>query len=136
VPLDQLSHYAIQAHDLDVTRDFYVEVLGLSVGDRPPLDFPGYWLYSGDAAVVHLLGRRAPRDGVREAAPGVGTETGRLDHIAFAASGLSEIRARFRDHQVAFREQVLPRLNATQLFVEDPDGVGVELNFPPGETGT
>ena len=134
MPLNQLSHYAIQARDLDTTRDFYVDVLGLAVGDRPPLDFPGYWLYSGDAAVVHLLGRRPAREGVREVADADEPDTGRLDHIAFAATGLAGIRARLQGRRVPFREQVLPRLGATQIFVEDPDGVGVELNFPPGET--
>jgi len=137
LPLGQLNHYAMEPADLEATKAFYVDVLGLAVGERPPLGFPGYWLYSGEHAVVHLLGRREPREGITVRPPGVKMGgTGRLDHIAFTATGLKEIRDRLAGHGVTYREQVLPRLNATQLFVEDPDGVGVELNFPPSETGT
>ena len=53
--LDRLDHYSIRTTDLDTTRDFYVEVLGLSEGYRPTFDFPGHWLYCGERAVVHLI---------------------------------------------------------------------------------
>jgi catechol 2,3-dioxygenase-like lactoylglutathione lyase family enzyme len=132
-----LQHYTIEPADLEATKDFYVDVLGLSVGDRPPLGFPGYWLYSGGVATVHLLGPRQPREGITVRPPDMKMDdTGRLDHIAFAATGLAGVRERIRQHNVKFREQVLPRLRATQLFLHDPDGVGVEINFPPEETGT
>ncbi len=135
--LDVLQHYTIEPADLEATKDFYVDVLGLTVGDRPPLNFPGYWLYSGGVATVHLLGPRQPREGITVRPPDMKMDnTGRLDHIAFAATGLADVRARIRKHDVTFREQVLPRLGATQLFLFDPDGVGVEINFPPEETGT
>jgi catechol 2,3-dioxygenase-like lactoylglutathione lyase family enzyme len=137
MPLQLLNHYTIEPSDMEATKDFYVDVLGLSVGDRPPLGFPGYWLYSGGHPTVHLLGPREARDGMTVRPPSQKFEdTGRLDHIAFTATGLAEIRGRLKKHKVKYREQVLPRINATQLFVFDPDGVGVELNFPPSETGT
>jgi catechol 2,3-dioxygenase-like lactoylglutathione lyase family enzyme len=86
MPLGALQHYTIEPSDLEKTKDFYCDVLGLENGDRPPLDFPGYWLYSGGVATVHLMGTRKPREGIVVR----GTEkkfddTGRLDHIAFAA---------------------------------------------------
>jgi len=31
---------------------------------------------------------------------------------------------------VKFRESIVPRTGDTQFFLYDPDGVGVELNFP------
>src|ERR1700682_970160 len=64
MPLGGLQHYTIEPSDLERTKDFYCEVLGLENGDRPPLDFPGYWLYSGGAATVHLMGTRKPREGI------------------------------------------------------------------------
>ena len=135
--LDVLQHYTIEPADLEATKDFYVDVLGLTVGDRPPLNFPGYWLYCGGVATVHLLGPRQPREGITVRPPDMKMDnTGRLDHIAFTATGLADVRARIKEHNVTFREQVLPRIGATQLFVFDPDGVGVEINFPPEETGT
>ncbi len=47
MPLGILQHYTIEPSNLEATKDFYCDVLGLENGDRPPLGFPGYWLYSG-----------------------------------------------------------------------------------------
>ena len=128
--LGGLQHFTIEPQDLERSRSFYVDVLGLEVGDRPPLDFPGYWLYSGGTATVHLMGTRKPREGIVVR----GTEkkfedTGRFDHIAFAASDVEGVRGRLLANKVKFREQIVPRTGDTQFFLYDPDGVGVELNF-------
>lgn len=132
MPLGVLQHFTIEPADLERTKDFYVDVLGLAVGDRPPLGFPGYWLYSGGVATVHLLGPRKPREGVTVRDPAHRyPDTGRFDHIAFEASDLAGMRERLQARGVAFREQVIPRTGAAQIFLFDPDGVGVELNFPP-----
>ena len=129
--LGGLQHYTIEPSDLERTKDFYCDVLGLENGDRPPLDFPGYWLYSGGTATVHLMGTRKPREGIVVR----GTEkkyedTGRLDHIAFAATDVEGMRKRLQARNVKFRESIVPRTGDTQFFLYDPDGVGVELNFP------
>jgi len=43
------------------------------------------------------------------------------------------VRNRLESKKVKFREQIVPRTGAAQIFLYDPDGVGVELNFPPEE---
>ncbi|MGD9882198.1 MAG: VOC family protein [Reyranella sp.] len=134
MPLGVLQHYTIEPSNLERTKDFYCDVLGLENGDRPPLGFPGYWLYSGGVPTVHLLGPREPREGITVR----GTrkkfkDTGRFDHIAFAATDLAGVRQRLQQHDVKFRENIVPRTGAGQIFLHDPDGVGVELNFPPEE---
>ncbi|MBV9562871.1 MAG: VOC family protein [Bradyrhizobium sp.] len=131
MPLGGLQHFTIEPQDLERSKDFYVDVLGLEIGDRPPLDFPGYWLYSDGTPTVHLVGTRKPREGIVVR----GTEkkyedTGRLDHIAFAATDVEAVRNRLNGRSVTFREQIVPRTGDTQIFLYDPDGVGVELNFP------
>ncbi len=131
MPLGGLQHYTIEPQNLERSKDFYVDVLGLEVGDRPPLDFPGYWLYSGGTATVHLMGQRQAREGIVVR----GTEkrfedTGRLDHVAFAATDVEGVRNRLRSRNVKFREQIVPRTGDIQIFLYDPDGIGVELNFP------
>jgi catechol 2,3-dioxygenase-like lactoylglutathione lyase family enzyme len=55
MPLGTLQHFTIEPSDLERTKEFYCDALGLEVGDRPPLDFPGYWLYSAGVATVHLM---------------------------------------------------------------------------------
>lgn len=126
--LEALNHFTIRCADLEATRGFYADVLGLEAGDRPPLGFPGYWMYVGGHPTVHLVGPRErdahiPRD--------VGP-TGLFDHIAFSATGLAAMKDRLQSHGVAFEERLVPRDGQTQLFFHDPDGVAVELNFPPG----
>jgi catechol 2,3-dioxygenase-like lactoylglutathione lyase family enzyme len=131
MPLGGLQHFTIEPSDLERTKEFYCDVLGLENGDRPPLGFPGYWLYSDGTPTVHLMGTRTPREGIVVR----GTEkkyedTGRLDHIAFAGSDVDAFRARLKAKNVQFREQIVPRTGDTQIFLYDPDGDGVELNFP------
>ena len=127
--LNALNHFTIRVVDLERTKDFYSEVLGLPVGYRPPLGFPGYWLYCGDVPTVHLIGPREGDDAARVAGP-----TGLFDHIAFSCTGLAAMRANLAAHGVAFSERIIPRDRQTQLFLHDPDGIAVELNFPPNET--
>jgi len=131
MPLGVLQHYTIEPSNLEATKTFYCDVLGLENGDRPPLGFPGYWLYSGGTPTVHLLGPRQPREGVVVRGEKKYDDTGRFDHIAFAATDIDQVRARLEARKVKFRENTVPRTGAKQIFLHDPDGVGVELNFPP-----
>ncbi len=133
MPAESLNHYTIQARDVEKTKDFYVQIVGLKAGDRPPLNFPGYWLYCGGTPTVHLLGYQAHQKVVADG-PSYPAETGRLDHIAFSCSGLKDMKATLKAHGVKYDERVLPRLNMTQLFYLDPDGIAVECNFPAHET--
>lgn len=126
--LNALNHFTVRPADLDRSRDFYVNVLGLAVGERPPLGFPGYWLYCGGIPTVHLIG---PRDGDNDRSVG---PTGLLDHIAFSCTGLAKMRATLAARGIAHTERVIPRDLQTQIFLHDPDGVAVELNYPPEET--
>lgn len=138
-----LNHYSIRTPDLDACRRFYTEVLGLAVGPRPDFPFPGLWLYEGDTgvwanAVVHIIGvdRSDPKGlqdylGGRDEAALKGT--GVLDHIAFFATGLAEMRGRLRGLGIEVRERTVPGLGLHQLFLDDPNGVVIELNYPAAE---
>jgi catechol 2,3-dioxygenase-like lactoylglutathione lyase family enzyme len=130
-----LEHVLVLADDIDVTRDFYCAVVGLSVGDRPPLAFPGYWLYAdgdspGGAACVHIAERRAYAAhaaslglDVPARDPGVGP----VDHVAFTASGYDGLLERLERFNVAAVTNRVPG-GPRQVFIEDPNGVRVEIN--------
>ena len=100
-------------------------------GYRPPLTFPGYWLYCGDNPTVHLIGDRQGEEGLPERKVG---HTGLVDHIAFSCTGLAAMRAHLDKHKVTYTARVIPRDRQTQIFLHDPNGVAVELNYPPEET--
>lgn len=119
--INHINLYAQRAL-LDALRDFYCDVVGLQPGPRPPFAFFGYWLYADGRAVVHLV----------EAAPGDPRPphvTGTFDHVAFDCTGRAAVEALLHQRGVPFRTAVVPALNQVQLFVRDPAGNGVELNF-------
>lgn len=117
--VNALDHCTIKTADLDASVAFYSEILGLRNGLRPPFGFPGAWLYCGEDPVVHLIG------GSRRAEAG----TGAIDHIAFRASGLEEYTRRLRERGIPFKERDVPGQALHQVFLEDPDGVAIEINF-------
>jgi catechol 2,3-dioxygenase-like lactoylglutathione lyase family enzyme len=141
-----LNHFSIRTTDLDASRQFYADVLGLTVGPRPDFPFPGRWMYNGDHgdvanAVVHLIGiDRDDPQGLKQHL-GERAETslqgsGAVDHVAFFASGLAGTLAHLRGLGVTFRERTVPSIGLHQVFVTDPCGVVIELNFAAAEKAT
>lgn len=117
--LADLDHYNIFTDNLDRSVKFYEEVLGLHSGKRPDFGIPGAWLYCGDKAVVHLVGiAKNDRSG-----------GGTIDHVAFRANDFDGMRENLQQRGIKFSEMSVPGFNVRQLFVHDPDGVKVELNF-------
>src|SRR4029434_11300627 len=113
-----MNHFTVLAKDLAETRSFYVELLGLSEGPRPPLGFPGAWLYAGERPVLHvILGRELPRE-----------RRGVLDHMAFSARALEELASRLDAAGIAYDLKRQAESRVWQLFVLDPNGARVELD--------
>lgn len=125
MPVTAFNHFNLRAPQplLKHIRDFYVDVVGLREGWRPPFDFRGHWLYLGEQAVLHLV--ELP-PGSLGAAPGAAST---FDHVAFSCSGLAETEARLQRLGVAYRRAYVPGTTQCQLFVQDPAGNGVEFNF-------
>lgn len=136
-----LNHFSVRTTDLERSRAFYEGVLGLSVGPRPAFDFPGLWLYRGEHgdvanAVVHLIGIGDPDHlaaylGERQSEALKGS--GAVDHIAFFADGLSAMLDHLQRLGVPCRERTVPSIGLHQVFLDDPDGVVIELNYPAAE---
>jgi catechol 2,3-dioxygenase-like lactoylglutathione lyase family enzyme len=128
--LTGLQHVLVLSDDIDATRDFYRDVVGLSVGVRPPLEFPGYWLYAGEVPCVHIGERGAYLAHARELGLAVSAQRdgpGPVDHLAFAAADYEEVRARLRREGVDAVANTVPG-GPRQLFIDDPNGVRVEIN--------
>ena len=124
--LNALEHVLVLTDDLEATRAFYCDVLGLEAGDRPELPFPGYWLYLDGVPCVHVAERAAyeaqlDRIGLRRA-------DGPVDHLAFAAADHEELAARLDAAGIQAVSNDVRAAGIRQLFFEDPNGVRIELN--------
>lgn len=114
-----IDHVNIATENLAKTRDFFVDVLGFEDGPRPDCGFPGYWLYAGGRAIVHLQLARDP------VLPSRGSA---LNHAAFEVGDIDAVAARLDQRGVAYRMNQVPDSAVRQIFLEDPNGVLVELN--------
>jgi catechol 2,3-dioxygenase-like lactoylglutathione lyase family enzyme len=126
-----LEHVTIRCAQRQRTRDFYVDLLGMTEGMRPDFPFRGHWLYLNGIAMIHLVeaadnGGAWGRDVV---IPDAKEGTGAFDHVAFQGDDFEAMRARLTDAGLTFRERVVPGGRLKQLFVPDPEGVLVEINF-------
>ena len=128
MPLLGFSHYNLRASRamLDTLRDFYVEVVGMQSGYRPPFQSFGYWLYIDQRDVLHLTEARPD-----ETRPAHVLNT--FDHVAFSCSNLAAFEERLRRFEVRYTRDNVPLTGQEQLFFQDPAGNGVELNFSRDE---
>ena len=132
--LSSLDHCSIRTARLEETREFYVEALGMEDGERPDFPFPGNWLYVDGRAVVHLVGID-PDDpsGLIEYLGDVDIDeldgSGAFDHMAFRADHPGEMMDRLDKLGVPYRERKVPNMDLFQIFLEDPNGVTIELNY-------
>ena len=140
--LQKLAHFSVRTTDLELSKKFYTEILGFTVGFRPAFPFPGIWLYQGgdeaEFGVVHLIGiDKNDPDGLKEYLGDKDESTlhgsAAVDHIAFIASDLSDMHRRLKQGGLPYRERTVPGLGLHQLFVDDPSGVTIELNYPADE---
>jgi len=122
--IDGMNHFTVLTKDLDATRDFYIGILGLKEGYRPPLGFPGMWLYAGPQPVLHVVAGRPLPD----------PPAGVLDHMALSASGLGAITSKLKEKGIKYDLRKQPDSGVWQLFCFDPSGARVELDFSPQET--
>lgn len=123
--IEGMNHFTILAEDPEKTRDFYCGLLGLQVGPRPDLGFPGDWLHAGGThAVLHIVyGRPLPSQ-----------RAGVIDHMAFSARDLKTVKARFDERGLRYDLRQQAGSGTWQLFSFDPNGARVELDFDPSET--
>lgn len=118
-----MNHFNVLTDDVEATRRFYVDVVGLVDGDRPPLGFDGAWLYADGRPILHVSKARLPEE-----------RGGVIDHMAFSGSDLRGTVAQLEAKGVKYtlRQQVGTRI--WQIFCHDPMGAKVELDFDPAES--
>jgi catechol 2,3-dioxygenase-like lactoylglutathione lyase family enzyme len=138
MPISHIEHFLVAADDIDATRDWYARVLGMKPGPHPDFGFPVHWMYLGDADIVHI-GPSARQAGeiqkkfLGRTSQDAGAGTGALDHIAFRATGLRGMLEHLKKEKVFFTQRRANGQALFQLFLYDPNGVKIELNYASEE---
>lgn len=122
VNVGSLDHINIRTRKLGETVGFYQRALGLTVGPRPDFPFPGAWLYNDGRAVVHLIDTSPTDEPQRQ-------DSGTVDHVAFVSKGYDEMKSHLAGQAVEFRTVQVPGNALWQIFIRDPNGVLIELNY-------
>ncbi len=122
----RLDHVNVRTANLEGLASFYIDVLGLERGERPPLGFPGAWMYAGGQAVIHLVGVTEPPK--PEGAL-------RLEHFAFSATGLVEFLARLARLGIEYKPSRQAGTGNVVINLHDPDGNRLHVDFPASEAG-
>jgi catechol 2,3-dioxygenase-like lactoylglutathione lyase family enzyme len=122
--IERLDHVNVRTSNLQSLVRFYTDVVGLRVGERPPLGFDGAWLYAGDAPVIHLVAAAEPPrpEGAL-----------RLEHFAFKASGLAEFVRRLERLRVGFKRSRQAGTGNVVINLWDPDGNRLHIDFSARE---
>ena len=122
VSVGVLDHFNIRTRNLAETVRFYEDVLGLDNGARPNFAFPGAWMYSEGRAVVHLVDISATSEPQKP-------DSGVVHHVAFASRGFDAMKTRLKQKGMGFEARQVPGGELWQIFVHDPNGVMIELNY-------
>lgn len=121
----KLDHVALVVKEVERSRQFYCEVLGME-------EIPGLgatWLARGNAK-IHLLAES--QQGRAAEALGHSYDDdladGHTAHIAFEVENLKEAQHYLKARSIAIVCGPCPRgSNAEQLYIRDPDGYVIEL---------
>lgn len=130
--ITELNHYFVRATNLERTKAFYCDVLGLQVMERPDFPFPGYWLGTNGKIQVHMGPAGIPNQELYYLGTSVKSpsdNSGVVDHIAFLADEPLSFAKRFDELKMDVRKRYFPEFKLYQMFVRDPDGLMIELNF-------
>ena len=137
MPVLHLEHFLIQTGDMRGTVDWYVKTLGFEEGPHPDFKFPVTWLYLGGKDVIHITegGKNTSENRKRylgqqsDAVEG----TGVIDHMAFRCTGLERMLEQLKASGVDFKQRQVDDQGLFQLFLFDPNGIKIELNFANAE---
>ena len=123
--IEGINHYNLRADEktIEVLKDFYIEIVCLKLGHRPPFRNGGYWLYANQKDVLHLS---FSKNGIVNELNVNST----FDHMAFTCQNEIMYIDLLTKKNIKFSIREIPEIGTRQIFFKDPAGNGIELIFP------
>ena len=123
--IEGINHYNLRAdkETIETLKDFYIEVVGLKLGHRPPFKNGGYWLYANQKDVLHLS---FSKNGIVNELNVNST----FDHMAFTCQDEGVFIDLLTKKNIEYSIREIPEIGTRQIFFKDPAGNGIELIFP------
>lgn len=123
--IEGINHYNLRADEktIEVLKEFYIEIVGLKLGHRPPFKNGGYWLYANQKDVLHLS---FSKNGIVNELNVNST----FDHMAFTCQDENMYIDLLSKKNIKFSIREVPEIGTRQIFFKDPAGNGIELIFP------
>ena len=119
-----INHYNLRADErtMYILKKFYMDIVGLSLGERPPFKSKGFWLNAEGKDVLHLSSTKNNEKKEHHV-------NSTFDHLAFSASDIKHYETILNENNISFTFRELPEIGTKQLFFKDPVGNGIELIF-------
>ena len=130
--MPSLDHVNIQTVKLDETVAFYRDVLELRAGDPPPPLDPALvqWMFDPEGRAIFHLSSPGALNAIGDI--NIGEDTGAVHHVALACKGHDAMVEKLDRLGLAHRENHVVAIDLKQIFVHDPNGVLLELNYHKG----
>lgn len=125
----KFDHIALRCKNIQSMADFFIDVIGLKKGFRPPFAFPGFWLYppNSDEALMHIFGQNAQfNQSSKRSSPDANNL---LDHLAFSRENYPEFINHLNKLKLSFDESFVPNTNTKQVFVKGPENLIIEVDI-------
>jgi catechol 2,3-dioxygenase-like lactoylglutathione lyase family enzyme len=120
MPVIGLNHVNIRTSDVAASAQFYIDIFDFELRRGPTvMGQQPHWLYDDRGApIIHFRQLDAESE-----------STGAIDHIALSCVGKAAILERLDAKKIKFAvvDNLFP--GVTQVFLKDPHGISLELNF-------
>ena len=114
---EDLNHIALHVSNLESSKKFYGDLLGLEKIKRPNFDFPGEWYRLGNSQELHLIAGRIDK---------VNSST-RGNHFALGVKSMDDTEKFLKERGLNHTPRQTRPDGAYQIYCEDPDGYWIEF---------
>jgi catechol 2,3-dioxygenase-like lactoylglutathione lyase family enzyme len=123
-----LDHVNVRTRDVQGTVRFFSEVLGLTAGAAPGMNANEFaWMFtSAGAPIFHV---QLDRSGSLAPVARDRDDTGPIHHIALDCAGHDATITRLQTLGITYRLNEVTAANLKQVFLFDPNGILLELNY-------